>query len=58
MSRTKVGVVYFADEAKEYLASATELVEKMEHNTYSSAQMGKTMVLPASVSRLTSRSTP
>ena len=50
MSRTKVGVDYFADEAKEYLASATELVEKMEHNTYSSAQMGKTMVLPASVS--------
>lgn len=41
MSKTKVGVDYFADEAKEYLESATKLVEEMDHNTYASAQMGK-----------------
>lgn len=40
MSRTKIGVDYFADEATEYLESAAELVEKMEHNTYASAQVG------------------
>ncbi|MFG6366456.1 hypothetical protein [Schaedlerella sp.] len=41
MSRTKVGVDYFADEATEFLASATELVEEMEHNSYASAQVAK-----------------
>lgn len=41
MSRTKVGVDYFADEAKELLASATELVEEIEHNSYASVQVGK-----------------
>lgn len=40
MSRTKVGVDYFADEATEYQESATKLVEKMERNTYASAQVG------------------
>lgn len=40
MSKTKVGVDYFADEAKEYLESATELLEEMEHNTYASEQVG------------------
>ena len=40
MSRTKVGVDYFAEEAKEELASATRLGEEMEHNTYASAQVG------------------
>lgn len=40
MSRTKVGVDYFADEAKEQLASATRLGEEMEHNAYASAQVG------------------
>ena len=39
MSRTKVGVDYFADEAKEHLASATRLGEEMEHNAYASAQV-------------------
>lgn len=39
MSRTKVGVDYFAEEAKEELASATRLGEEMEHNAYASAQM-------------------
>lgn len=41
MSKTKVGVDYFADEAKEHLESATELVEEIEHNTYASGQIGK-----------------
>ncbi len=40
MSKTKVGVDYFADEAKEYLESATKLVEEMEHNAYASQQIG------------------
>ena len=40
MSRTKVGVDYFAEEAKEELASATKLEEEMEHNAYASAQVG------------------
>ena len=40
MSRTKVGVDYFAEEAKEELASATKLGEEMEHNAYASAQVG------------------
>lgn len=40
MSKTKVGVDYFADEAKEHLESATELMEEMEHNTYASSQIG------------------
>ena len=40
MSRTKVGVDYFAAEAKEHLASAAELGEEMEHNTYASQQIG------------------
>lgn len=39
MSRTKVGVDYFADEAKEYLESATKLVEEIEHNSYASGQV-------------------
>ena len=41
MSRTKVGVDYFADEAAEFLESATETVEKIKNNTYASAQVGK-----------------
>ncbi|MDE7009043.1 MAG: hypothetical protein K2P07_12975, partial [Lachnospiraceae bacterium] len=41
MSRTKVGVDYFADEAKELLESATKSMEKMEHNTYANGQIGK-----------------
>lgn len=41
MSRTKVGVDYFADEAKELLESATTLLEEIEHNTYAYAQIGK-----------------
>ncbi len=41
MSRTKVGVDYFADEAAKFLESATKTVEKMERNTYASAQIGK-----------------
>lgn len=41
MSKTKVGVDYFADEAKEHLEFATKLVEEMEHNSYASAQVGK-----------------
>lgn len=41
MSGTKVGVDYFADEATEFLESATETVEKMKRNTYASAQIGK-----------------
>ncbi len=40
MSRTKVGVDYFADEAKEHLETATELVEEIEHNTYAAGQIG------------------
>ncbi len=40
MSKTKVGVDYFADEAKDYLESATELLEEMEHNTYAAGQVG------------------
>lgn len=40
MSRTKVGVDYFADEAKEHLATATELGEEIEHNAYASQQIG------------------
>ncbi len=40
MSKTKVGVDYFADEAKEHLESATSLVEKIEHNAYASRQIG------------------
>ena len=40
MSKTKVGVDYFADEAKEHLESAAKLVEEIEHNTYASAQTG------------------
>lgn len=40
MSKTKVGVDYFADEAKEHLEEATKLVEEMEHNTYASQQVG------------------
>ena len=39
MSRTKVGVDYFADEAKEHLQSATEMMEEMEHNTYASTRV-------------------
>lgn len=46
MSRTKVGVDYFADEAKEHLASATELGEEIEHNAYASAQVGGKGVTP------------
>ncbi len=46
MSRTKVGVDYFADEAKEHLASATELGEEIEHNAYASAQIGGKGVTP------------
>ncbi len=41
MSRTKVGVDYFADEAKELLESATKLVEEIEHNSYVNVQVGK-----------------
>ena len=40
MSKTKVGVDYFADEAKEHLESATKLVEEMEHNSYAAQQIG------------------
>ena len=40
MSRTKVGVDYFAAEAKEHLASAAQLGEEMEHNDYASRQTG------------------
>ena len=40
MSKTKVGVDYFADEAKEHLESAAGLLEEMEHNAYASAQVG------------------
>ena len=47
MSKTKVGVDYFADEAKEHLESATELVEKMEHNTYASQQVGGSHAAPS-----------
>ncbi len=39
MSKTKVGVDYFADEAKEHLESATKLLEKIEHNKYASQQV-------------------
>lgn len=41
MSKTKVGVDYFADEAKEHLESATKLVEEIEHNTHASQQLGR-----------------
>lgn len=41
MSRTKVGVDYFAEEAKDFLESATGLVEAMERNSYADAQVGK-----------------
>ena len=47
MSKTKVGVDYFADEAKEYLESATELVEKIEHNAYASQQISSSSVAPS-----------
>ncbi len=40
MSRTKVGVDYFAEEAKGLLEEATELVEKIEHNSYANGQVG------------------
>ncbi|MDE6930628.1 MAG: hypothetical protein K2P02_07710 [Lachnospiraceae bacterium] len=40
MSRTKVGVDYFADEAKEHLAEATKQKEEIEHNSYASSQVG------------------
>ena len=40
MSKTKVGVDYFADEAKEHLESATKLMEEIEHNAYASQQVG------------------
>ena len=39
MSRTKVGVDYFADEAKEHLATATVQGEEIEHNAYASEQI-------------------
>lgn len=39
MSKTKVGVDYFADEAKEHLESATKLVEEIEHNAYAARQV-------------------
>ena len=35
-----LSVDYFAAEAKEYLASAAELGEEMEHNAYASQQTG------------------
>lgn len=44
MSRTKVGVDYFADEAKELLESATKLLEEIEHNTYASRQVSRSGV--------------
>ena len=40
MSKTKVGVDYFPDEAKEHLESATKLMEEIEHNAYASQQVG------------------
>lgn len=40
MSKTKVGVDYFADEAKEHLESATKLGEEIEHNAYAAQQIG------------------
>lgn len=46
MSRTKVGVDYFAEEAKELLAEATELVEKIEHNSYANGQVGRSHAAP------------
>ncbi len=39
MSRTKIGVDYFADEADAALKQATELKEEMDHNTYAMNQM-------------------
>lgn len=39
MSKTKVGVDYFADEAKDHLESATKLLKEMEHNTYAQSQV-------------------
>ncbi len=45
MSKTKVGVDYFADEAKEHLESATKLVEEMEHNSYAARQIGASTAL-------------
>ena len=40
MSKTKVGVDYFAEEAKEHLESATKLLEEMEHDSYAAARVG------------------
>lgn len=54
MSKTKVGVDYFADEAKEYLESAAELVEEMEHNTYASRQVGRSTCFHLFTTRQTS----
>ena len=34
MSRTQIGVDYFADEAEEALGTATSLQEEMDHNSY------------------------
>lgn len=55
MSKTKVGVDYFADEAKEHLEFATELVEKMEHNTYASQQVGGSRAAPSAYDQANQR---
>ena len=39
MSRTKIGVDEFANEADEYLQKATDLKTKMEHKQYASSQI-------------------
>jgi hypothetical protein len=47
MSKTKVGVDYFADEAKEHLESATKLVEEIAHNAYAAGQAGSSQASSA-----------
>ncbi len=55
MSKTKVGVDYFADEAMEHLESAAELVEKIEHNTYASQQIGGSRAAPSAYEQANQR---
>jgi len=43
MSRTKIGVDYFASEAGEALSQATEVQEQIAHNDYFAAQMKKSI---------------
>lgn len=51
MSRTKIGVDYFADEADQALQSATYLQKQMEHNSYAKEQLAQSEALPSAYSQ-------